>query len=124
MKTRMIKINDEITRTSAEIIRQELSDPRIGEVVSVIRVKTTADLKTCKIFVSILGGDADKEKTMAALQKASGFVRKRIAELINLRQTPEIKFVYDDSIEHGMKMRKLIEETITNEGGAEHERDS
>ena len=115
MKTRMIKINDEITRTAAGVIRQELSDPRIGEVVSVIRSETTADLKTCKIFVSILGGDAEREKTMTALQKASGFVRKRIADLINLRLTPEIKFVYDDSIEHGMRMRKLIEEVAKGE---------
>ena len=122
MKTRLIKINDEITRTSAEIIRQELSDPRIGEVVSIIRSDTTADLKTCKIFVSILGGEAEREKTMTALQKASGFVRKRIAELINLRQTPEIKFVYDDSIEHGMRMRKLIDEV--NQRGNENERDT
>ena len=122
MKTRLLKINDEITRTSAEIIRQELSDPRIGEVVSVIRSETTPDLKTCKIFVSILGGEDEKEKTMAALQKATGFVRKRIAGLINLRQTPVIKFVYDDSIEHGMRMRKLIEEI--QKGGYEDERDS
>ena len=110
MKTRLIKINDEITRTSAEVIRHELSDPRIGLVVSVIRSDTTADLKSCKISVSVVGGDDEREKTMAALNKASGFVRKRIAELINLRQTPEIKFVYDDSIEHGMRMRRLIED--------------
>ena len=110
MKTRMIKINDEIARTAAELIRLELSDPRIGEVVSVVRSETTADLKTSKIYVSILGDEAKRDKTMAALQKASGFVRKRIAEIINLRQTPEIKFVYDDSIEHGMRMRRLIEE--------------
>ena len=122
MKTRMIKINDEIARTSAQIIRQELSDPRIGEVVSVVRSETTADLKISKIYVSILGGDSEKEKTMTALQKASGFVRKRIAEIINLRQTPEIKFVYDDSIEHGMRMRKLIEEA--NKGVAADESNS
>ena len=122
MKTRLIKINDEITRRSAEIIRHELSDPRIGEVVSVIRSDTTADLKICKIFVSIPGGETEREKTMTALQKASGFVRKRIADLINLRQTPEIKFVYDDSIEHGMRMRKLIEEV--SKGGNYNEGDS
>ena len=115
MKTRHIKINDEIARTAATIIRQELSDPRIGEVVSVVRSETTADLKTSKVFVSILGGEQEKNSTMAALDKASGFVRKRVAEIINLRQTPEIKFVYDDSIEHGMKMRKLIEEVNKNE---------
>ncbi|MCL2839661.1 MAG: 30S ribosome-binding factor RbfA [Defluviitaleaceae bacterium] len=107
MKTRITRINDEIARVTANIIRSELSDPRIGTVVSVIKAETTTDLKHCKISVSILGNT--QESTMAALNKASGFIRKRIAETINLRQTPEIKFEYDDSIEHGMRMRKLIE---------------
>lgn len=110
MKTRMLKINDEIARTSAEVIRHELSDPRIGNVVSVIRAETTSDLSICKIFVSILGDENERKKTMDALTNASGFVRKRIAGTVNLRQTPQIKFQYDDSIEYGMKIRKLIEE--------------
>ena len=110
MKTRMIRINDEIARVTADLIRSEMSDPRIGSVVSVLRAETTADLKHCKVFVSVLGEDETQKETMTALSKAAGFVRKRIAEIINLRQTPEIKFVFDDSIEHGMRMRKLIEE--------------
>lgn len=114
MKTRMIRINDEITRITAGIIRSELSDPRIGTVVSVIRTETTQDLKHCKIFVSIIGDEDKRNKTMEALGKATGFIRRRLAEIINLRQTPELVFVYDDSIEHGMRMRKLIEEV--NEG--------
>jgi len=113
MKTRITRINDEIARVTANIIRSELSDPRIGTVVSVIKAETTADLKHCKISVSILG--ETKESTMAALDRASGFIRRRIAETINLRQTPEIKFEYDDSIEHGMRMRKLIESINANE---------
>jgi len=110
MKTRMIRINDEIARVAAEVIRSEMSDPRIGSVVSVLRAETTSDLKHCKVFVSVLGETDTQQDTMTALGKAAGFVRKRIAEIINLRQTPEIKFVFDDSIEHGMRMRKLIEE--------------
>ncbi|MCL1842550.1 MAG: 30S ribosome-binding factor RbfA [Defluviitaleaceae bacterium] len=110
MKTRMIRINDEIMRVSAEIIRSELSDPRIGAVVSVMGAETTSDLKYCKIRVSIFGEKNEQNETMDALNRASGFIRRRVAEIINLRQTPEIKFVYDDSIEHGMRMRKLIDE--------------
>jgi ribosome-binding factor A len=110
MKTRMIRINDEIARVTADTIRSELSDPRIGTVVSVMGAETTSDLKHCKIRVSILGGKEEQEQVMEGLNRAAGFVRKRIAEIINLRQTPEIKFVYDDSIEHGMRMRKLIDE--------------
>ena len=115
MKTRMIRINDEITRVAAEVIRSELSDPRIGAVVSVIGAETTSDLKHCKIRVSVLGNEEEQEATMQALTRASSFIRKRIADTINLRQTPEIKFVYDDSIEHGMRMRKLIEDVVSND---------
>ena len=115
MKTRIIRINDEIARVAAEVIRSEMSDPRIGEnVVSVMRAETTTDLKHCKLFVSVLGDKEQQEETMSALNKASGFVRKRIADIVNLRQTPAIQFVHDDSIEHGMRMRKLIDEA--NEG--------
>ncbi|MCL2204224.1 MAG: 30S ribosome-binding factor RbfA [Defluviitaleaceae bacterium] len=110
MKTRQIRINDAVARTAASVIRSELADPRIGTVVSVIRAEVTADLKFCKIWVSILGDEAKQEETMAALGKASGFIRRRVAEEVNLRHTPEITFVYDDSIAHGMRMRKLIDE--------------
>ena len=106
----MIRINDEITRVTADVIRSELSDPRIGSVVSVLGAEATQDLKYCKIRVSIFGGEDERESTMEALNRATGFIRRRIAEIVNLRQTPEIKFVYDDSIEHGMRMRKLIDE--------------
>lgn len=109
MKTRMIRINDEIARVAADLIRSELSDPRIGAVVSVIRAEATQDLKYCKIWVSFLDGE-NQADTMEALNHASGFIRKRLAETINLRQTPEIKFVHDDSIEYGMRMRKLIDD--------------
>jgi len=106
----MIRINDEIARVTADVIRSELSDPRIGAVVSVVGTETTQDLKHCKVRVSILGGEEEREATMEGLSRAAGFIRKRIADTVNLRQTPEIKFVYDDSIEHGMRMRKLIED--------------
>ena len=108
-KTRMIRINDEIARVTAEVIRSELTDPRIGTVVTVLRAETTNDLKHCKVFVSVLGDQQQQESTMEALEKAAGFIRRRIADIINLRQTPEMKFIFDDSIEHGMRMRTLIE---------------
>jgi ribosome-binding factor A len=114
VKTRLIRINDEIARVTAEVIRSELSDPRIGSVVSVLKAETTPDLKYCKIHVSFLSDDPDE--TLAALHKATGFIRRRIAEIINLRITPEIKFVYDDAIAYGMKMTRLIEEVNKGAG--------
>ncbi|MDR1664111.1 MAG: 30S ribosome-binding factor RbfA [Clostridiales bacterium] len=110
MKTRMLRINDEIARGTANVIRSEMADPRIGAVVSVMRAETTQDLKYCKIFVSVLGEDEKQQETITALRKAAGFIRKRIAEIINLRNTPELTFVLDDSIEYGMRMLKLIDE--------------
>ena len=111
--TRITRINDEIARTAANIIRFELSDPRIGTVVSVTEVNTTPDLKYCKISVSVL--DDRTEETMAALESATGFIRKRIAETLNLRHTPELTFVTDDSIAHAMRMHKLIDEVMRND---------
>lgn len=112
MKTnnRMIRINDEIKREVSEIIRSELKDPRVGVITSVIKVETTNDLKYCKIYVSILGDDEQKKETMEGLKNASGFIRKQIAVRINLRNTPELKFVLDNSLEYSFKISKIINE--------------
>lgn len=106
---RMTRINDEVARCAAEIIRFEMSDPRIGGIVSVTGAKVTADLKYCKISVSLLDDELSDE-IMAALTSAAGFVRKRIADTLNLRHTPEITFTLDDSIAQAMRMHKLIDE--------------
>ena len=108
--TRLTRINDEIAKVTAEVIRSEMSDPRIGAVVSVMRAETTSDMKFCKIWVSVLGDTDKQQETMEALRSGTGFIRKRIAEIVNLRTTPEITFVFDDSIEYGMRMRQLIDE--------------
>lgn len=127
--TRLTRINDEIMRAASDVIRFEMSDPRIGTVVSVVGAKTTQDLKFCKILVSILevdkgvqeGNIRDEQErdeikeTMEALSNARGFVRKRIAEILNLRHTPEITFVLDDSIAHAMRMHRLIDEVTKND---------
>jgi len=106
----MIRINDEIKKEVSEIIRSELKDPRVGVITSVLKVETTSDLKYCKIFVSILGDDQKKTETMEVLKGASGFIRKRIADNINLRNTPELKFIFDDSLEYSIKISKIIDD--------------
>ena len=108
--TRMIRINDEIKKEVSTILRGELKDPRVGVITSVLKVDTTNDLKYCKIFVSILGDDEKKEEVMQVLNRASGFVRSLIAKRINLRVTPEIKFILDDSLEYSFKIDKIIRE--------------
>ena len=116
--TRITRINDEIARAASNIIRFEMSDPRIGTVVSVVGANTTTDLKYCKISVSVLDNEREKE-TMTALENASGFMRKRIAETLNLRHTPEITFVLDDSITHAMRMHKLIDSVSETQRGSD-----
>ena len=111
---RMTRVNDEITKELANIIRGELKDPRIGVMTSVLRVETTQDLKYCKIFISVLGNDEEKKEVMKGLKSASGYIRHLLAERINLRITTELMFRLDDSVEYGIKMSKLIEQ-ISNE---------
>jgi len=107
---RLQKINDEIRKEAAEIIRSELKDPRAGTMITVTSAQTTSDLKQCKIFVSILGDDSAKKEAMTGLKNAAPFLRKMLATRINLRHTPEISFVLDESLEYGMKMDKLFKD--------------
>lgn len=112
MKTnnRLIRINDEIKKEVSEILRSDLKDPRITALMSVLKAETTADLKYCKIYVSVLG---DKEATSTALKVlkgAKGYIRSLLAERINLRNTPELIFIYDDSLEYGIHISKIIDE--------------
>jgi len=117
INTRMIRVNDEITRETANIIRTELKDPRIVSLTSVLRCETTSDLKYCKIFVSVLGNDEEKASVMSGLKNASGFIRHLLAERINMRYTPELAFKLDDSVEYSIRMEKLIKEI--SKGGSE-----
>ncbi len=107
---RMTRVNDEIAKEMAQIVRGELKDPRIGVMTSVIRVETTQDLKYCKVFISVLGNDEEKANVMKGLKNAAGFIRHLLAERINLRVTPELIFKLDDSVEYSIKMSKLIDE--------------
>ncbi|MCL2704181.1 MAG: 30S ribosome-binding factor RbfA [Defluviitaleaceae bacterium] len=109
---RQMRLNDQVKRELAEIIRSGLRDPRIGTVTSVTRAEVTPDLKYCKIYISILGDD--KAGVMDGLTSASGYIRKLLAERVNLRQTPELRFIHDDAIEHGLRISRLIDEVIND----------
>ena len=105
---RMIRINDEIQREISEIIRSDLKDPRVGVITSVLKVDTTNDLKYCKVYISVLGDDDKKQEVMSVLKNAAGFIRSLIANRMNLRQTPELKFILDDSLEYSFKIDSII----------------
>ena len=87
-----------------------IKDPRINPMTSVISVEVTPDLKFAKVFVSVLGNDEDRETTHQGLLSASSHIRSQLAKQLNLRNTPELTFVMDDSIEYGIKMSKRIDE--------------
>ena len=94
------RINGEVQKVLSEIIRGEIKDPRISPLTSVVSVSVAPDLKTCKAFISVLGNEEAQENTMAGLKSAVGYVRRQLAKELNLRNTPEITFVLDQSIEY------------------------
>ncbi|MFV0503189.1 MAG: 30S ribosome-binding factor RbfA [Lachnospirales bacterium] len=112
---RLIRINDEIMREVAIIIRGELKDPRIGVITSVTEVDTTNDLKYCKIYISVLGNDKEKEDVITGLKNAKGFIRRELARRINLRNTPELTFLLDQSLEYSMHIDELINKVTKSE---------
>lgn len=104
------RINMEVQRELSEIIRSGIKDPRIHPMTSVVSVEVTPDLKYCKAYISVLGGEEAGKSTIAGLKSAEGYVRRELARRINLRNTPELKFILDQSIEYGVNMSKLIDE--------------
>ena len=109
------KINEAMLREVSRIIRDEVKDPDIPELTSITGVSVTGDLRYATVRVSIYGDNEVKDRAIKALKKASPFIRGRVAAGMNMRYTPEIKFVLDDAIEYGVNMISKINK-IMNEG--------
>ena len=104
------RINGEVQKELSSIIRGEIKDPRIHPMTSVMAVEVAPDLKTCKAFISVLGNKEAKDATIQGLKTAEGYIRRQLAKNLNLRNTPEIRFILDESIEYGVNMSKLIDD--------------
>lgn len=104
------RINGEVQKELSNIIRNEIKDPRIHEMTSVVSVEVAPDLKTCKAYISVLGDEKAREDTLAGLKSAEGYIRRQLASTVNLRNTPQIHFILDQSIEYGVNMSKLIDD--------------
>ena len=104
------RINGEVQRVLADIIRGEIKDPRINPLTSVVAVEVAPDLKNCKAYISVLGDEISAADTLAGLNSAKGFIKNRLAKTINLRNTPDITFVMEQSIAYGVEMSKKIAE--------------
>ena len=113
--TKNNRINGEVMRALSSIIR-EVKDPRVGPLTSVVDVIVAPDLKTCKVYISILGSSDEAKSTLEGLNSAKGFIRRELARIVNLRNTPELTFIMDDSIAYGVDMSKKIEEVIAHDG--------
>ena len=104
------RINSEVQKELSNIIRGEIKDPRINPMTSVVTCEVAPDLKSCKAYISVLGDEQSQQDTLKGLKSAEGYIRRQLARTVNLRNTPEIKFILDQSIEYGVNMSKLIDE--------------
>jgi len=122
VKKRSIKntrVNTEVQRELSNILRGGIKDPRVAPWTSVVAAEVAPDLKTCKVYVSVLGDQKAQEDTLAGLESAVGYIRRELARTLNMRNTPEIRFVLDQSIEYGVNMSRKIDEvtkTLKAEG--------
>ncbi len=108
------RVNGEVQRELSRIISREIKDPRIAPMTSVVAVEVAPDLKSCKAYISVLGDEQAQQDTLAGLKSAVGYIRRELARTINLRNTPEIRFVLDQSIEYGVNMSKLIDDVTSS----------
>ena len=108
-KNRMHRVDEELREAISKIIDQELQDPKLTGMISVSSVKTTPDFRYARVFVTMIGCKSQKEN-LAILKKSSGYIRSLIAKRVNLRMTPELVFEFDESIEYGAKIDKILKD--------------
>ena len=109
------RVNAEVNHELSNILRGGIKDPRVAPMTSVVAVEVAPDLKTCKAYISVLGDEKAQEDTLKGLQSAEGYIRRELARTINMRNTPEITFILDQSIEYGVNMSKMIDD-LTKKG--------
>lgn len=115
------RVNAEVQRELSNILRGGIKDPRVAPMTSVVTVEVAPDLKTCKAYISVLGDQKAQADTIKGLQSAEGYIRRELARTINMRNTPEIQFVLDQSIEYGVNMSRKIDELTRNLKDGEEE---
>lgn len=110
MSRRTDRLNEVFKRELSRLLEREVNDPRLIRLISVTRVETSTDLRHAKIFVSILGSDSSKTEVIEGFTTAANFLRRKLASCIRLRTIPELSFYYDDSIEQGAKVLKVLDQ--------------
>jgi len=121
MAHRIERVNSLIRQEISELLRRQVKDPRLGNLVAVTGVSTSPDLRHAKIFVSRMGSEEEKQETLSVLASASGFFRNELAKRLRLRHIPELSFQWDDSIERGDYLLQLIDE-VSSDSSTEQRR--
>ena len=110
MSHRIERVNNLIRQEISELLQREVRDPRLSHFVAVTEVSTSADLRHAKVFVSCISSKEEKEETLNALTAASGFFRRELTKQLRLRRIPELSFHWDDSIERGDHLLRLMDQ--------------
>jgi ribosome-binding factor A len=112
MPERKVRYAQEIKKEIAALIQRDIKDPRIPEFTSIVHVDVAKDLSICKVYISTLGTGEDRKKAVEGLKSASGYIKRELGHRVKLRAMPELVFLADDSIEHGIRISKLIDDTL------------
>jgi len=112
MVDRTSRISEEMKREISDIIHNDLKDPRLPTLVSITMVNVTKDLRYAKVYASVMGSDEEKKNALSALKSAAGFIRREVGQRMKIRYVPEIQFELDNSIEYGVYINKLINDTM------------
>ena len=115
------RVNAEVQRELSIILQNGIKDPRVAPMTSVVAVEVAPDLKTCKAYISVLGDEKAQQDTLKGLKSAEGYIRRQLAHELNLRNTPQIAFILDQSIAYGVNMSKLIDEVTKDISDDEEE---
>lgn len=119
MAHRIERVGNLIRHEISELLQRQVKDPRLGNFVTLTEVSVSPDLRYAKVFVSCIGSEEEKQKTLSGLTAASGFLRNQLAKRLRLRRIPELSFHWDDSIERGARLLQLIDE-VSSSSTPEH----
>ena len=109
------RVNAEVQRELSIILQNGIKDPRVAPMTSVVAVEVAPDLKTCKAYISVLGDEKAQQDTIKGLQSAEGYIRRELARTVNMRNTPEITFIMDQSIAYGVNMSHKIDMVMADQ---------
>ena len=110
MSRRTERLNEVFKREISKLLEREVNDPRLSNIISVTRVEISPDLRNAKVFVSVLGEESSKLEVIEGFNDASNFLRRKLSTYIRLRVIPHLSFYYDDSIEQGARVLKVLDQ--------------